>query len=927
MISQTTISQVNEAASIKEVVEDFVSLKKSGSNYKGCCPFHTEKTPSFTVNPAKGMFYCFGCQKGGDSVTFLMESGKTYPDAIEHLAKKYGIQVERTKEVAEPHFEKKTQVRATLTALQAHFTQNDTNPGYKYWKKRGYTQEILNMYGVGYCESVEAKPIEPDALKVAGIANDKGNLSLYKRATLPLHDYSGNIVSFVGRSLEKTSKGDKYLNGRNVEGIYQKGQFLYNLHRADAHIRKSGEVWLLEGYADSMALTQMGIQNNIAFCGASVTDAHIRTLKRYNGTQPLKIYWAGDRPENEAIEKARWDSVEKLLQLGEVRLVEWPSGCKDAGEMIEKGIPWEKVKTSDAIEEFIKANWTAQFSENASPVEKSIIQDKIAELISRVGKENARDIYINHWAEIIEIKPRKFDQLVKSKMIDHESQTTTKTIDEHPYIRVCDDYYQRQVRPDHDKNRTTVEYVKRNRANLLFDFSANWLRSVPFYHNWIIKPEHLNYQRDVIIQDEDGGSYKYFNEYHPLPFEPKKFNIPDEFFKDPENYDYEQIPEIANTAYFFKHIFDFDKYGNQFVKIGWDWLTICYLYPTKRLPALCLVSSEEGTGKSTFINFALEIFGHNATSTDASRIAGNFNAMLKGKVLAGIEETKDSKGEIENKLKDLITSFRQVVEAKFKEAREEISFCKYIFASNHEEDFMKVGSQTTRFFVMKVHPFKKYIHNFEELLYREIPYVLYFMQKRKVLTPEQNRLWFDPKILENEALLKLRQSSKDVVHQNLEELIPMIWLKTGYTGYQFACVSKELQELMCAFAGKAYERQTANYFLKVAQKHMRATYSGKSMRYERLQFAGLLNQGWPYQEYWEIEEKKGQGRPLLFFIWNYLEPEEITDPKQGRALLENMLQKIDEIKATGGEAAISFMHRLEVQLKKQPKPKTEKMPF
>jgi DNA primase len=233
---------VQDAARIEEVVGDFVTLKKTGSAYKACCPFHGEKTPSFTVSPSRGIFKCFGCGEGGDSLTFLQKQGQTFPEAVRHLAKKYGIQVEET-ESAEPDpvHDMRQQVRATLTAVQAHFSAADDSAGRKYWLQRGYTAETLDLFGAGYCAATSVPLVEAAAVQLAGIANEKGNLSHYKRATLPIHDHRGNLVSIVGRTLEEQATGgDKYMNGRTVEGVYNKGQYLYNYHRAAPHMTAPG---------------------------------------------------------------------------------------------------------------------------------------------------------------------------------------------------------------------------------------------------------------------------------------------------------------------------------------------------------------------------------------------------------------------------------------------------------------------------------------------------------------------------------------------------------------------------------------------------------------------------------------------------------------------------------------------------------------
>lgn len=629
MINETTIQQVRDAAHIEDVVRDAVpDLKKAGANFRACCPFHTEKTPSFHVNPARGIFKCFGCGKGGDSITFIMEARRlTYPEAVEHLAAKYGIEVQRTTSAKpDPAFSQRQQVHATLTALQAHFTltKEGNDPGREYWEKRGYKPEILDAYGIGYCPAVTAPPITPEALQLAGVANEKGNLSHYKRATIPLHDHRGNLVSMVGRNIAPDAeKGDKYLNGRTVAGVYEKGKFLFNLHRADKSIRTTGEIWIVEGYADSMALTQMGKPNNIALCGVALTDEHIRLIKTYNGIRPLRFMLALDGQTDKAgkdyrpeVEKALWKAVNALLPVGEVRVVSWPLGCKDAGEMVQRGISIELLKTEDAIEYFIRLHCGKEWKETASPVQKAEMQDTVAGMIAAVGKDNARDIYINSMSGNLEINPRRLEELVKKFRSQKETEESNTRAKEFTYIKVLDDYLERQVKPDNSDGMTVV-YVSRKVARLRMEKGLSFVRDIPRFHNWITNPSHTNYLR-IIEHQYEGQVFRFFNRYQPLPHKPKEFPLPAGFISDPEKFDYEQIPEIRNTARFFKHIFGFSEYRNQFLTIGWDWFSLCYLNPKQRLPALALVSQDEGTGKSTFINLALKLFGQNATKTDAS---------------------------------------------------------------------------------------------------------------------------------------------------------------------------------------------------------------------------------------------------------------------------------------------------------------------
>ena len=220
------------------------------------------------------------------------------------------------------------------------------------------------------------------------------------------------------------------------------------------------------------------------------------------------------------------------------------------------------------------------------------------------------------------------------------------------------------------------------------------------------------------------------------------------------------------------------------------------------------------------------------------------------------------------------------VERKFQDAEEEDFFCKFCFASNHEDSFMKVGTGTTRFFVMKVHQVKEKAPDFEERLYREIPYLLYFIQKRGVLYNNgeaADRLFFRPEDYENEALHRLRQSSKDIVQQNLEELFNMLWIRTEAPDPLIRMDSGYLKQIMIAYGGKMYEQKTPNYFLKVATADMRMHYREKPTTYDLLHLPGAMHADFLTAETWTTERRRSKGRYLEFPIWRFCTPEEIVE--------------------------------------------------
>lgn len=926
----TNADNIKDAIRIEDIVGDFVDLKQKGANLMACCPLHGERTPSFSVSPARGIFKCFGCGKGGDAFTFLKEKeGMDYPAALRHIAKKYGIEVQESANgKPDPAHDQRVLMRTTASVVQAHFalSEADDTPGRRYWLERGFKPETLDEFGIGWCDGSKPAHVSDDELRALGVINDAGNVSFYKRSTIPIHDRRGNVVAWAGRTVDGGKDTAKYINSPET-AIYSKGKTLFNLHRAAQHIRKAQEVWIVEGYADVMALWQSGTKNAVALCGTALSDDQAAELKKFNGEKPLRFILCldnetqrGSDTYKESVARAYRTALEKLMPIGEVRRIEYPKACKDMADVVHRGIEPGAVEKVDALIAFVTD--AKKELENASPVEMADFQETVARMISLIGKDNVRSIYINQLSGPLVMQPRELDKRVKEFRTEAETEEKNRAASEYRYIKVGDEYYQRLIDYDIFTKSSSVVYRRRKRQELATEGVS--ISTIPRFHDWIILPSHTNYQRTLDVPDKDyGETFRFFNSYNPLPHKPKEFELPAAFLKDPEGFDYEQIPEIRHTTAFMKHIFDWANYRNRYLKIGWDWLSLCYLNPVQRLPALALVSADEGTGKSTFINLILAIFGQNATKTEASRIGGNFNALSAGKVIQCVEETKDERGDIENKLKDLITAYEKVVEAKHQDAKVIKSFDKYIFASNHEEGFMKVGTATTRFFVMKVHPIAEKIHDFEEKLYLEIPYLLYFMQKRGVLTPKEDRLHFNPKLIENEALLKLRHASKDQVQQVMEELFSSIFLRCELTDPIMYLSSQYLKLLMCAYGGKSYEQKTNVYFQNCATKDMRLPYRESPTSKDVIELSGIHADAWINQDRWLYEKKRVQARFIEFPIWKFCTPQDVHHNYTAEKAAQ-LIENCEKANLTG--EAVEWLESLK-SLTTEPATAGEDLPF
>ncbi|MCC6460074.1 MAG: DNA primase [Saprospiraceae bacterium] len=309
MIPPKTVRDILDAVRIEEVIEDYVALRKRGVNLIGLCPFHHEKTPSFNVNPTRNIFKCFGCGKGGDAVGFLMEhEGFTYPDALRWLAKKYNIEIQEIERTPEQLAEQQLADSLYIVndfALQ-HFQAQlfDTDEGksvaLSYFKQRGLREETIRNFGLGYApdqrdlllQRAKASGHSLDLLQKVGLSSQDGSRDFFRgRVMFAIHNMSGKVAAFAGRTMSADKHIPKYINSPETE-IYIKNKTLYGAFQAKKAIRQQDECILVEGYMDVISLYQAGIENVVASSGTSLTEGQLQLIKR--NTSNLKILYDGD---------------------------------------------------------------------------------------------------------------------------------------------------------------------------------------------------------------------------------------------------------------------------------------------------------------------------------------------------------------------------------------------------------------------------------------------------------------------------------------------------------------------------------------------------------------------------------------------------------------------------------------------------------
>ncbi len=339
MIDQQTINQIFETADIVDVVSDFVTLKKSGTNYKGLSPFSNEKTPSFMVSPAKGIFKDFSSGKGGNVVGFLMEHEKlSYPEALRYLAQKYNIAFEE-KELSAEEIQQKNERESLLAVTEfaaKYFAQQLQNEegkaiGLSYYRNRGIRENTIQKFQLGYSPeertafSKEAgkNGYKKQYLVGTGLSIEREDYLFDRfagRVIFPIHALSGSVIGFGGRTLKSDKKIAKYLNSPESD-IYHKSRVLYGLFQAKKSIVSKDQCFLVEGYTDVIAMHQAGIENVVSSSGTALTTEQIRLVKRF--TENITILYDGD----EAGIKASFRGIDMILEEGmNVKVVMLPAG-------------------------------------------------------------------------------------------------------------------------------------------------------------------------------------------------------------------------------------------------------------------------------------------------------------------------------------------------------------------------------------------------------------------------------------------------------------------------------------------------------------------------------------------------------------------------------------------------------------------------
>ncbi|MDR2938582.1 MAG: DNA primase [Prevotellaceae bacterium] len=419
MIDQATIDKIFDAAHIEEVVGDYVTLKKRGANYMACCPFHSEKTPSFVVSPAKNIFKCFGCGKAGNPVGFVMEQESlSYVEALKLLAKKYNIEVKEKELTPEEqqHNNDRESMMAAAAYAQDYFSKtlhthiDGKNIGLPYFVERGFTQKTIEKFQLGYCldsrgafsNTALRDGYKEDFLVKTGLSikRDNGELMdrFYGRVMFPIHSLSGRVIGFGGRTLKTDKTVAKYVNSPESE-IYHKSNTLYGVFFAKKSMVQHDKCFLVEGYTDVISMHQAGIENVVASSGTSLTTEQIRLIKRF--TPNITVLYDGDA----AGIKASLRGIDMLLEEGlNVKTLLLPDG--------EDPDSFARSRSASEFNEFIDKNEQDFISFKTKillndtkndPIKKAALIGDIVRSISVIPDAIPRSVYIKECSKLMDI--------------------------------------------------------------------------------------------------------------------------------------------------------------------------------------------------------------------------------------------------------------------------------------------------------------------------------------------------------------------------------------------------------------------------------------------------------------------------------------------------------------------------------------------
>ena len=519
MIDRNTIERIIDAAKVEEVVSDFVALRRRGINLIGLCPFHDEKTPSFIVSPAKNIWKCFGCGKGGNPVHFIMEHEQlTYPEALKWLARKYNIEV-KEREMSDEEKQRES-MRESLFVINQyahkyfvdnlHESEEGRAIGLNYFRHRGINDETIRKFGLGYslekrdalARKAAAEGYNPALVDKTGLCfttEDGRQLDrFWGRVIFPVHTVSGKVVAFGGRLLQNNPKAGKYINSPESE-IYHKSDHLYGIYFAKQAIIQKDCCIMVEGYLDVISLHQAGIKNVVASSGTSLTIEQIRLVHRF--TNNMLLLYDGDK----AGIKASLRGIDMLLREGlNIKVALLPDG--------EDPDSYAQSHSTEEVEQFLKENQVDFITFKTSllldevgndPIRRATLIGDVIKSIAVIPNDILRSEYTRKCSEMLQAKEQVLvSEIAKLRRRDAEEKLNkqTKTVSDEQESEESDKQ-QNQLFEDnntiYNKERAIVQFILRNGEKQLL-VPEDSSRGTPSFTESVISNIHYSIDGDGI---------------------------------------------------------------------------------------------------------------------------------------------------------------------------------------------------------------------------------------------------------------------------------------------------------------------------------------------------------------------------------------------------------------------------------------------
>ncbi len=417
LISQRSIQEVINTAQVVDIIEDYITLKRRGANMLGLCPFHDEKTPSFTVSPSKNIYKCFGCGQSGNPVSFLMEHDHlSFPEAIRTLAKRYNLELEEDNNHDDDEFKEQKKLEESYYIINNYaadfFKTNllDTNDGkaiaLPYFKERGFLESTIKKFELGFApdgykkfaDKAAKNQFNEEFLQALGLVSKKGYDFFRNRVMFTIHNVSGKIIAFAGRTLSTDKKQPKYINSPETP-IYNKRKVLYALHLAKNMVRKKDNCYIVEGYTDVISLFQNGVENVVASSGTSLTSDQVRLVKRY--TDNITFLYDGDAAGIKAALRGMDIVLENDMN---VKLVLLPDGEDPDSYIRNVGTTKFEEFIDETAKDFIHFKMDLLLEEAGDdPIKKSKVIKDIITSVAKVREPIKRSLYLRQCSQSLEL--------------------------------------------------------------------------------------------------------------------------------------------------------------------------------------------------------------------------------------------------------------------------------------------------------------------------------------------------------------------------------------------------------------------------------------------------------------------------------------------------------------------------------------------